>query len=61
MANRGSGEALGRVAREVARERDERALHDEERRGLGALDEEFRLKDARTRVDAGTLKRHPGR
>lgn len=61
MAHRiGEGQA-GRLEREIARERHERALHDEARSGLGSLEEEFRLKDARERADAGTLKRHSGR
>lgn len=58
MAHRGGEESAGRIEREVARERHERELHDEARRGLAPLDEEFRLKDARERLDASTLKRH---
>jgi hypothetical protein len=61
MANRGGERPAGRLEREIARERHQRALHDEARAGLATLEEEFRLKDARGRVDAGTLKRHPGR
>ena len=61
MANRGGEEVGGRIEREIARERHERALHDEARSGLAPLEEEFRLKDARERADAGTLKRHGGR
>lgn len=49
-----------RVAREVERERYERAQHDEERAGL-ALDAEFRLKDARENPEGACLKRAPGR
>jgi hypothetical protein len=49
----------GRVAREVARERRERALHDELRAGLAPLDD--RIKDARERFDTCNLKRHHGR
>lgn len=45
-----------RVAREVERERHERALHDEQRAGL-AVDAEFRLKDAREHLGAAPLKR----
>ncbi|KFI05788.1 hypothetical protein [Massilia sp. BSC265] len=61
MANRGSKEAAGRLEREIARERHERALHDEARGGLAPLEEEFRLKDARERADTGTFRRHPAR
>jgi hypothetical protein len=62
MANRDGIEgSLGRVEREVARERHERALHDEARGGLAPLEEEFRLKDARERADSGSLKRQQGR
>lgn len=57
MANRKGEAGSSRIETELARERNERALHDEERSSLGAPDEEFRLKDARERVDAGTLKR----
>jgi hypothetical protein len=49
-----------RLEREIERERHERMLHDEQRAGL-AVDEEFRLKDARERVDAACLKRPPVR
>jgi hypothetical protein len=49
----------GRVAREVARERRERAMHDELRAGLSPLDD--RIKDARERFDTCNLKRHNGR
>ena len=48
-----------RIAREVARERRERALHDEQRAGLAPLDD--RTKDARERFDTSNLKRQPGR
>ncbi len=62
MANRDGIEGpRGRVEREVARERHERALHDEARSGMAPLEEEFRLKDARERADSGALRRHPGR
>ncbi len=50
-----------RIGRELARERHERALHDEARAGLAPLEEEFRTKDARLRADSSKLKRHPGR
>lgn len=48
---------VGRIAREVARERHERALHDELRAGLAPLDD-MRTKDARERPDTCNLKRH---
>lgn len=61
MSNRdGGGSASGRIAREIERERHERALHDEARAHLDAQDE-FRTKDARERMDITTLKRPPGR
>jgi len=47
----------GRMAREIARERRERALHDELRSGLGTPDD-LRSKDARERADTCNLKRH---
>jgi hypothetical protein len=50
---------LGRVEREVARERRERALHAELRAGLAPLDD--RTKDARERFDTCNIKRHHGR
>lgn len=50
-----------KVERELERERRERAQHDEARAGLGSLEEEFRLKDARERGDTCNLKRHPAR
>jgi hypothetical protein len=53
--------SMDRVEREVARERHERALHDEARGGMAPLEEEFRTKDARERADTSNLKRHPGR
>ena len=53
-------EANQRVAREVERERRERALHDEQRAGL-AVDEEFRLKDARENFGGVNLRRPSGR
>lgn len=49
-----------RIAREVARERHERALHDELRAGLSPLDD-LRTKDARERADTGNFLRHHGR
>jgi hypothetical protein len=49
-----------RLEREVERERQERALHDEQRAGLFA-DEEFRNKDAREQAGAVGLKRPSGR
>jgi hypothetical protein len=49
-----------RLAREIERERHERQLHDERRAGL-AVDEEFRIKDAREQAGAVSLKRPPGR
>lgn len=58
MASRDrEGAPLGRIAREIERERHERSLHDEARAGL-ATPEEFRTKDARERADTGNLKRH---
>lgn len=61
MADRKGEAGEGRIERESARERHERALHDEARSSLGAPDEEFRLKDARERIDAGSLKRRAPR
>jgi hypothetical protein len=49
-----------RLERELERERRERALHDEQRAGLG-VDDEFRLKDAREHTGAVHLKRPPGK
>jgi hypothetical protein len=49
-----------RLEREVERERHERLLHDEQRAGL-AVDEEFRIKDAREQAGAVSLKRPPVR
>jgi hypothetical protein len=49
-----------RVERELERERQERMLHDEQRAGL-FVDEEFRIKDARERAGAVSLKRPPVR
>jgi hypothetical protein len=46
-----------RLDRELQRERHERALHDEQRAGLAAADEEFRLKDAREHAGAVGVKR----
>jgi len=45
-----------RVDREVERERNERHLHDAARTHL-AVDEEFRLKDARESMNSSTLRR----
>jgi hypothetical protein len=53
-------ESNGRVTREIERERHERALHDEQRAGL-AVDEEFRLKDARENFGSANLRRPSGR
>jgi hypothetical protein len=49
-----------RLEREVERERHERLLHDEQRAGF-AVDEEFRIKDAREQKGAVSLKRPIGR
>lgn len=49
-----------RLAREIERERHERVLHDEQRAGL-AVDEEFRLKDARENPEGSSVKRPSGR
>lgn len=46
----------GRMDREIARERRERALNDEQRAGLAPLDD-LRGKDARERADTCNLKR----
>jgi hypothetical protein len=46
-----------RVASELARERRERILHDEERAGLS---DESRIKDARESMNSSNLKRHFG-
>lgn len=57
MSNRDGGDvASSRIARELARERHERALHDEARAHLDAQDE-FRTKDARERMDITSVKR----
>lgn len=45
-----------RLEREVQRERHERLLHDEERAGL-AVDDEFRLKDARENMGSAKIRR----
>jgi hypothetical protein len=45
-----------RLEREVQRERQERVLHDEERAGL-AVDDEFRLKDARENMGSVKIRR----
>jgi hypothetical protein len=49
-----------RLEREVERERHERLLHDEERAGL-AVDDEFRLKDARENMGSVKIRRPGGR
>jgi hypothetical protein len=49
-----------RVEREVERERNERSRNDEQRAGL-AIDEDFRIKDARENMSVVNLKRAPGR
>jgi hypothetical protein len=49
-----------RLEREVQRERHERLLHDEERAGL-AVDDEFRLKEARENLAAVKIRRAKGR
>jgi hypothetical protein len=45
-----------RIEREVARERHERELHDEERAGLAPQDD-LRIKDAREHAGAVDVKR----
>jgi hypothetical protein len=45
-----------RLEREVERERHERLQHDEARAGL-AVDDEFRLKDARENMGAVKIRR----
>jgi hypothetical protein len=49
-----------RLEREVERERHERELLDEQRAGL-AVDEDFRIKDARENKGVFGLKRRSGR
>ena len=49
-----------RLEREVERERHERLLHDEERAGM-AVDDEFRLKDAREIMGSVKIRRPGGR
>lgn len=49
-----------RLEREVERERHERVLHDEQRAGL-AVDDEFRLKDARENMGSVNIRRAKGR
>ncbi|RYE81040.1 MAG: hypothetical protein EOO80_02230 [Oxalobacteraceae bacterium] len=49
-----------RVEREVERERSERSRNDEQRAGL-AVDEDFRIKDARENMSVVNRKRAPGR
>ena len=53
-------DTIDRIAREVARERHERALHDEARAGLAGSDD-FRIKDARESMNGTHAKRTPGR
>ena len=45
-----------RIDREVERERHERTLNDDARAGL-ALDDEFRMKDARESMNSSNLRR----
>ena len=45
-----------RLDREVERERHERSLNDDARAGL-ALDDEFRMKDARENMNSSNLRR----
>lgn len=47
----------GRMDREIARERRERALNDEQRAGLAPVDD-LRGKDARERANTSNLKRN---
>jgi hypothetical protein len=49
-----------RLEREVERERHERELHDEQRAGL-AVNDEFRLKDAREKAGTANIRRSGGR
>jgi hypothetical protein len=49
-----------RIARELARERHERMLHDEARARVSSVDE-LRCKDARESMNSTNLKRPPGR
>jgi hypothetical protein len=49
-----------RVERELERERHERSRNDEQRAGL-AVDEDFRIKDARENMGLVNLKRPAGR
>jgi hypothetical protein len=49
----------GGIERELERERHERAMHDDERTGLGLRDE-LRTKDAREHVGAVNLRRPSG-
>jgi hypothetical protein len=51
---------LGRIEREIARERHERSLNDEARVGR-LTPEDFHTKDARESADSYNVKRHPGR
>jgi hypothetical protein len=48
------------LEREIERERHERLLHDEQRAGL-AVDEQFRIKDAREQAGAVSVKRSSAR
>ncbi|MDN4055945.1 hypothetical protein QPK32_23020 [Massilia sp. YIM B02763] len=49
-----------RLEREVERERHQRLMNDEWRAGL-AVDEEYRIKDARSNEGAVNLRRQSGR
>jgi hypothetical protein len=60
MSTSKPGFAGDRIARELARERHERMLHDQARAGLSTEDE-FRTKDARESMDSTNLKRPQGR
>jgi len=51
-----AAELNGRIERELEREHYQRTLNDEARTGLGAEDE-YRIKDARERTSATSLKR----
>jgi hypothetical protein len=53
-------ESSSRVARELEREQRERILNDEQRTGT-AIEDEFRLKDARENFGSANLKRPSGR
>jgi hypothetical protein len=55
-----STEINDRIAREVERERHERALHDEARARLAGSDD-FRTKDARESMNGNNVRRTPVR